>query len=105
MRKSAPTRAPVLRRDFQKGVFAISSATGRGRPRAASVPNFLCQEQVSLGEGYLREPFQVKQGHVAIPIRPGVVVKHDENLIADAIGHEGRNPETCFEKDGSVVDW
>jgi galactonate dehydratase len=23
---------------------------------AASIPNFLCQEQVSLGEGYLKEP-------------------------------------------------
>src|SRR5438045_7484829 len=26
---------------------------------AASIPNFLCQEQVSLGEGYIRNPFTV----------------------------------------------
>ena len=29
---------------------------------AASIPNFLCQEQVSLGEGYLKKPFVVKNG-------------------------------------------
>ena len=27
---------------------------------AASIPNFLCQEQVTLGEGYIKEPFVVK---------------------------------------------
>src|SRR5213083_1259460 len=31
---------------------------------AASVPNFLCQEQVSLGEGYIKNPFKVTRGYI-----------------------------------------
>src|SRR5215510_6767968 len=31
-----------------------------GLQLAASIPNFLCQEQVSLGDGYLKEPFKVE---------------------------------------------
>jgi galactonate dehydratase len=29
---------------------------------AASIPNFLCQEQVSLREGYIKKPFAVRDG-------------------------------------------
>ena len=38
---------------------------------AASIPNFLCQEQVSLGEGYLKTPFVVRDGYLDLPDRPG----------------------------------
>ena len=38
---------------------------------AASIPNFLCEEQVSLGDGYLKTPFQVKKGYIDIPTGPG----------------------------------
>ena len=38
---------------------------------AASIPNFLCQEQVSLGEGYLEQPFVVKEGYLELPTGPG----------------------------------
>ncbi len=37
---------------------------------AASIPNFLCQEQASLGVGYLKKPFEVVNGHVALPTAP-----------------------------------
>ncbi len=30
---------------------------------AASIPNFLCQEQVTLGEGYLKQPFTLRRVH------------------------------------------
>ena len=36
-----------------------------GVQMAASIPNFLCQEQVSLGEGYLKKPFTVRDGYLA----------------------------------------
>ena len=73
---------------------------------AASVPNFLVQEQVSLGEGYLKKPFKLeKDGTVLIPTGPGLGVEIDENLIADKIGHDWKNPETYNALDGSVVDW
>jgi galactonate dehydratase len=72
---------------------------------AASIPNFLCQEQVTLGEGYLKEPFVVKAGHVDLPTKPGLGIELDDAALADKLGHEWRNPETYLESDGSVVDW
>jgi len=71
---------------------------------AASIPNFLCQEQVSLGEGYLKQPFVVKNGYVDVPTAPGLGIELDENAMADKIGHDWRNPETYDADDGSVVD-
>ena len=73
---------------------------------AASIPNFLVQEQVSLGEGYLTKPFKLeKDGTVLIPTGPGLGIELDENLIADKLGHDWKNPETYHALDGSVVDW
>lgn len=72
---------------------------------AASIPNFLCQEQVTLGEGYLKRPFVVKDGYVDIPTEPGLGIELDEEAMADKIGHDWRNPETYDPDDGSVVDW
>lgn len=82
----------------------ISLATGL--QLAASVPNFLVQEQVSLGEGYLKEPFKLqKDGTVMVPIKPGLGVELDEDKLKDKIGHDWKNPETYNALDGSVVDW
>jgi galactonate dehydratase len=71
---------------------------------AASIPNFLCQEQVSLGEGYLKEPFVVKDGYLPLPTGPGLGIEIDEQALAEKIGHDWVNRETYLE-DGSVVDW
>jgi galactonate dehydratase len=72
---------------------------------AASIPNFLCQEQRSLGEGYLKQPFVVKNGYVDIPKGPGLGIELDENAVARQVGHDWRNTESYDEDDGSVVDW
>ncbi|MBM3800917.1 MAG: galactonate dehydratase [Acidimicrobiia bacterium] len=72
---------------------------------AASIPNFLCQEQVSLGDGYIKNPFRVKDGYVDIPLGPGLGIELDENAMADKIGHDWRNPESYDADDDSVVDW
>jgi galactonate dehydratase len=72
---------------------------------AASIPNFMCQEQVSLGEGYLKRPFVVRNGYVDLPTGPGLGIELDENAMADKIGHDWRNPESYDADDGSVVDW
>jgi galactonate dehydratase len=72
---------------------------------AAAIPNFLCQEQVSLGEGYLKNPFVVENGYVAVPQGPGLGVELDEDAMADKIGHDWRNLEAYDPDDGSVVDW
>jgi galactonate dehydratase len=72
---------------------------------AASVPNFLCQEHVSLGEGYLTKPFEVADGYVEVPTGPGLGIELDENALADKIDHDWRNPESYDADDGSVVEW
>jgi galactonate dehydratase len=72
---------------------------------AATIPNFLCQEQVSLGDGYLKQPFRVKDGYVPIPRSPGLGIELDDDALADKIGHRWQNRETYDADDGSVVDW
>ncbi len=72
---------------------------------AASIPNFLCQEQVSLGEGYLKKPFTVREGYLDLPTGPGLGIELDENALADKLNHDWRNPESYDADDGSVVDW
>ena len=72
---------------------------------AASIPNFLCQEQVSLGDGYIKNPFKVRDGYVDLPTAPGLGIELDDNAMADKIGHDWRNPETYDPDDGSVTDW
>jgi galactonate dehydratase len=72
---------------------------------AAAIPNFLCQEQVSLGEGYLKQPFKVREGYLDLPAGPGLGIELDENALASKIGHDWTNPQTYDEDDGSVVDW
>jgi len=72
---------------------------------AASIPNFLCQEQVSLGEGYLKRPFVVKEGYLELPTGPGLGIELDEDALADKIGHDWQNPEEYDAFDGSVMDW
>ena len=72
---------------------------------AASIPNFLCQEQVSLGEGYLKTPFTIRGGYLDLPAGPGLGIELDDNAMADKIGHDWRNPESYDADDGSVVDW
>ncbi len=72
---------------------------------AASIPNFLCQEQVSLGEGYVKKPFTVRDGYLDLPTGPGLGIELDDNALADKIGHDWRNQESYDADDGSVVDW
>jgi galactonate dehydratase len=76
-----------------------------GLQLAAAVPNFLCQEQVTLGEGYLKQPFVVKDGYVDVPTGPGLGIELDEDQLAAKIGHDWQNRETYDPHDGSVVDW
>jgi galactonate dehydratase len=76
-----------------------------GVQMAASIPNFLCQEQVSLGEGYIKNPFIVRNGYIDVPTGPGLGIELDENALVKKIDHEWKNREEYDEDDGSVVDW
>jgi len=72
---------------------------------AASIPNFLCQEQATLGVGYLKEPFKVKAGYLDVPTGPGLGIELDEEKLADKLNHDWKNAETYDPDDGSVTDW
>jgi galactonate dehydratase len=76
-----------------------------GVQMAASIPNFLCQEQVSLGEGYITKPFRVTKGYIDVPTGPGLGIELNENAMADKIGHDWKNRELYDADDGSVLDW
>src|SRR5215510_5869288 len=72
---------------------------------AASIPNFLCQEQVTLGDGYIKQPFTLETSYVKIPEGPGLGIELYENQMANKLDHDWRNGETYDLNDGSVVDW
>lgn len=72
---------------------------------AASIPNFLCQEQVSLGEGYLKQAFTLRDGYLDLPTGPGLGIELDEGALADKIDHDWKNREEYDRDDGSVLDW
>ncbi|MFT7250184.1 MAG: galactonate dehydratase [Arcticibacterium sp.] len=71
----------------QNSMGPISLAIGL--QLVASIPNFLVQEQVSLGEGYLKTPFKLgKDGHVMIPTGLGLGIELDENKLSDKLDHD-----------------
>lgn len=74
----------------------------------AVVPNFLVQEQVDegLGEGLLAAPWQVVDGHIALPTQPGLGFDLIEAEAEKTIEYtEELGGEYCYENDGSVADW
>lgn len=70
----------------------------------ACIPNFLVQEFVTLGEGYLKEPFEMKDGYVVLPRKAGLGIELDEEALAERIGHDWKSP-MLYHEDGSVADW
>jgi len=71
----------------------------------ACIPNFLIQEQVNLGEDYLKKPFVMKDGYVELPRKPGLGIELDDELVKEKIcGGEWENPR-LYHEDGSVADW
>jgi galactonate dehydratase len=74
----------------------------------AVIPNFLIQEQIdaSLGDRLLREAWQVRDGYIELPTRPGLGFEIDEReaeqnrAYTEELGGEFYDPA-----DGSVADW
>jgi len=71
----------------------------------AAVPNFLCQEHVTLGEGYLRKPFELTDGHVAVPDGPGLGIEVDEGALAGQVYDGGWETPRWSHADGSPANW
>jgi len=71
----------------------------------AAIPNFLCQETVTMGEGYLKEPFKVNNGYVELPTKPGLGIELDDEAIEKLrFAGDWETPRYWYE-DGSVAVW
>lgn len=71
----------------------------------ACIPNFLAQEHVTLGEGYLKQPFQLVDGAVAVPQGPGLGIELDEEALAEQYDDGSWDTPRLSFPDGSVADW
>ena len=71
----------------------------------ACTPNFLIQEHTTLGEGYLREPFVLDQGYVALPAKPGLGIELDEEAVAAKLYEGDWDTPRLWHEDGAVADW
>ena len=72
----------------------------------AAIPNFVIQEYIHLGEGYLRTGFEVEEGYIKLPKAPGLGIEVDEEYVqARSLT---RKPDVGIwrhEDDQSVADW
>ncbi len=74
----------------------------------AAVPNFLIQEQIDqgLGGGLFKEPWQVVNGHIELPTKPGLGFEMDEDAAQRIIEYrEELGGEYYYDTDNSVADW
>ncbi|MHB1355937.1 MAG: galactonate dehydratase [Anaerolineae bacterium] len=71
----------------------------------AVLPNFLIQEQVTLGDDYLVNPFKVVDGHIALPTAPGLGIEVNEEAVRAGIYDGAWQTPQLRHKDGSVADW
>jgi galactonate dehydratase len=71
----------------------------------ACIPNFLIQEHVTTGEGYLKNPFQVVDGYIPIPTAPGLGIELDETALAEKVFDGTWETPKFRHRDGSVADW
>jgi galactonate dehydratase len=77
----------------------------------ACMPNFLLQEhpgmpeQWDLGVGYLKQPFVIENGSIALPTGPGLGIELDEAFL-HAQSYDGAwDTPRLYHEDGSVADW
>jgi galactonate dehydratase len=74
----------------------------------AATPNFLVQEQIDqgLGGGILREAYRVVDGHIELPIAPGLGFEIDEEQLEQECAYTDElGGEYYYPTDGSVADW
>ncbi len=71
----------------------------------ACIPNFLVQEHFTTGAGYLKEPFQIIDGHIPLPQGPGLGIELDEEAIATKVYDGSWETPRLWHSDGSVADW
>ncbi|MEZ4671480.1 MAG: galactonate dehydratase [Anaerolineae bacterium] len=71
----------------------------------ACIPNFLAQEHVTTGQGYLKEPFEIVDGYIALPTKPGLGIELDDEALSDKLFDGTWETPQLRHSDGSVADW
>lgn len=78
----------------------------------ACTPNFLIQEHPGmaegwdLGQGYLKKPFVVEDGYVAVPDGPGLGIELNDEVVAErAYAGDWDTPRLTHDDDGSFAEW
>ncbi len=71
----------------------------------ACIPNFLAQEHVNLGEGYLKTPFKQINGSILLPEGPGLGIELDDEAIAAKLDDGSWETPRLWRADGSVAEW
>lgn len=71
----------------------------------ACIPNFLCQEHVTTGEGYLKVPIEIKNGYIDVPVKPGLGIELDDEALEDKLYDGSWETPRLWYDDGSVADW
>ncbi|MCL4352605.1 MAG: galactonate dehydratase [Firmicutes bacterium] len=69
-------------------------------------PNFLCQELgESLGDNILRRPFQIQNGYIERPRKPGLGIEIDEHWVRQQERAKPWDPPEWVHEDGSIAEW
>ncbi len=71
----------------------------------ACTPNLLAQEHVTLGVGYLKQPFEVKAGYIDVPTAPGLGIELDDEALQDKLFAGDWQTPTFELEDGSIAEW
>jgi galactonate dehydratase len=78
----------------------------------ACIPNFLAQEHPTmedrwdLGHGYLKTPFEIKEGYIDLPVGPGLGIELNDAMLTERVcDGDWDTPRLLFPDDGSVGDW
>lgn len=76
------------------------------------IPNFTAQEHPTmadgsdLGVGILKQPFEIKNGYIDVPTKPGLGIEVDEELVKEK-SYDGKwmNPLLYHEDENSLAEW
>lgn len=71
----------------------------------AAIPNFLIQEQTTMGEDYLKEPFKFEKGYIEIPKKPGLGIELDDKVVEENLYDDSWRVPRIYHEDNSVADW
>lgn len=77
----------------------------------ACTPNFLIQEHPTLdegwdlGEGYLKEPFNIVDGYIELTNKPGLGIEVDEEFVRKQQFAGDWQTPLLYHEDGSLGDW